>query len=269
MRFLLRLVGIGFVLLLVLAVGGLMLLDRGAKAAVEHGATRALSATTTLSSVSLRPFAGSLDLEGLRVGNPPGFSDRAMLELGGASMQVSLASLWADEVEVPRFELSGLHLRVEGQGLKTNVGAVVEGLKSGGAPKPAPAPGDADRPKDGQEASAKRFVVRELVIRDVRIVADYSISESLGKSAAASEITVPEIRLSNVGNGKSLSIEELTLEIFKALLDAAAAGKLPGLSAELGVNLKRDLSDLKDKARDIGKEAEGALKGVKDLFKKD
>jgi hypothetical protein len=263
MRSFLRLLAFAAVLLVLLAVGALYFLDRGAKAAVERGVTHALSVKTTVGSVSVRPFAGTLDIEGLRLANPEGFSSNAMLELGSAGMEVGLGSLMEDVVQVPKFELSGIHLRLEGQGAKTNYGTVLGRLKGGGETKPAP-------PEGGAKEGGKRFIVKELVIRDTTIVADYTLHESLGKTGSASgRIEVPEIRLQDVGNGKPLSVPELTLEIFRALLDAAASGKLPGISAELSQDLQKDLSELGDRARELGKEVEGALGGVKDIFKKD
>ena len=257
MRFLLKLLVGGILLLVIAAFLGLLFLDRGAKAAVEHGVTASLGARTEVGSVSIRPFAGSVDIAGLRIANPEGFSDKPMLELGGAGLAVSLRSLASDEVEVSRLELSGAHLRLEGKGLRTNYGAVLERLKSGRGPDDS-----APKPDAGSSGPGKRFVVRELVIRDTRVVADYSLHEALTKGGAASgELTIPELRLTEVAGGRSLSTGELAAEIYRLLLEAAASGMMPGLEFDIS----KDLKNLEGRAREIGKELEGALRDVKSV----
>ena len=281
MRTLLRLGVIALVLLLLLLGGVVLFLDRGAAKAVGKAATHALGVPTEVSSVSIRPFRGSVALSDLSVANPAGFSAQPCLGVGAASMQVELGSLMKDTVEVQSLELSDVRLRLEGRGTKTNYGVLLDNLKrlggeDGGKPAPAPVPSDSE--------SGKRFLVRELVIRNVVVEADYALDSPLGQLAASNtKVTLPEIRLHDVGNGKSLSLAELSDVIFRALLSAAGSGNIPGLSGDIAKDLQRSLAGFQSGAIDMGKQLENAakelgrgldsstkdaVKGVKDLFKK-
>jgi len=272
MRTLRRILLVAVVLLLLAFFAGLMLLDRGAALAVEKGATHALAVPTEVGSVSIRPFRGSIGLAELSVANPEGFSAQPCLALGSGSMNVDLSSLMKDTVEVPSLELSGVHLRLEGRGMKTNYGALLDNLKRLDG-------GEAGKPDGAPSESQKRFIVRELVIRDVLVEADYELDSPLGQVASShTSVSLPEIRLSNLGNGESLDLAQLSAEIFRALIQAAASGQVSGLSGDIVGDLKKSLEGFKSGAKDsggleqLGRDLEAgtkdAVKGVKDLFKK-
>lgn len=274
MRTLRRLLLVALVLVLLLIFGGALFLDRGVALAVEKGATRALAVPTEVGSVSIRPFRGSIALADLSVANPAGFSEQPCLSLSAGSMQVDLSSLMQDTVEVPSLEFSGVRLRLEGRGTKTNYGALLENLE-----RQAGGESGESKPDSADGGSQKRFIVRELVIRDVLVEADYALDSPLGQLASShAQVTLPEIRLHNLGNGESLSLAQLSAEIFRALIAAAASGQLPGISGDIVSDLKRNLEQfksgaegsggLKDLGRDLESGAKDAMKGVKDLFKK-
>ncbi len=264
MRFILRLLLVAFVVLLALVLGLYLLIDRGASAAVEKGVSYALAVPASVGGVKLQPFDGIIGIEELSISNPAGFSDQPMLGLKRALLHVQLSSLMGDLVEVQSFELDGVHLRLEGRGMKTNYGVIQENLARLGS-----GAGQPEKPAPEQTGSQKRFVIHDLVIRNTTVEVDYELDPALGKLGnGAANASIPEIHLENVGNGKSLSIAELSSVIFKALLEAAASGKLPGLSADVVKDLAKSLAEHPENAVEIGKGVESTLKGVKDLFKK-
>jgi hypothetical protein len=256
MRVVIRLVAVGLLILLVVGIAAAFFLDRGARIAVERGVGYALAVKTSVGSVSIRPMQGSVDLAALSIANPAGFSDHAFLTLDDVSLSVKLSSLLKDEVDVPSLELSGLKLRLEGRGTKTNYATILDNLKrlesTTGAPK---------EPQGDEQGTQKRFVIHELWIRNTTVEGDFALDSPLGQLASTkAAASLPEIHLQEVGNGKSLSLPELSAQILKAILEAAAKGNIPGLSGDLAKDLEHDLSDLKSKARDVEH-------GIKDLFK--
>ncbi len=264
MRLILRLLLVAFFVLLALALALYLLLDRGASAAVEKGVSYALAVPASVGGVKLHPFDGVIGIEDLSISNPAGFSDRPMLGMKLGLLHVRMSSLMGELVEVQSFELDGIHLRLEGRGTQTNYGVIQKNLArlGGGA-------GQGDRPAVEEPGSQKRFVIRDLVIRNTTVEVDYALDPALGKlGSGAASATIPELHLEDVGNGKSLSIAELSSEIFKALLEAAASGKIPGLSGDVVKDLAKSLAEHPENAVEIGKGVESTLKGVKDLFKK-
>jgi hypothetical protein len=256
MRVFIRLVAIALVLLLLLGVAAALFLDRGARIAVEKGVTYALAVPTTAGSVSIRPMQGSVALAELDVDNPPGFSESKFLSLENATVHVTLGSLMDDVVEVPSLELTGIHLRLEGRGLKTNYGAILDNLKRHGSGEKQPEP-DAD-----EQGTQKRFLVHDLVIRDVQVEGDFTLDSPLGQLASTKgAVTLPEIHLTELGNGESLTLAELTEKILRALLEAAAKGDVPGFSGDVANDLKNSLSGFEEKAKELEKGFQDVLEG--------
>ena len=258
MRFVFRLFGFGLLALILLVVAAGFFLDRGARAAVEKGVSYALGVPTSAGSVSVRPMQGSLGISELAISNPAGFSEHAFLRLDKAALSVQLSSLMKDVVEVPSLELSGIQLHLEGRGAKTNYGAILDNLKRLGSPA-----GTKPSPPSAEQGTQKRFIVHDLLIRNTTVEGDFSLASPLGNLAnTKTAVNVPEIHLKDVGNGKSLSLPELSAQILKALLEAAASGNIPGLAGDITKDLQQSLSNLEKQAHEIEKGVEDALKGL-------
>jgi hypothetical protein len=270
MRTLLKVV-LGLLLLVGLIAGGIALfLDRGARVAVERSATRALDVPTTVESVSIQPFRGKVALEELEISNPEGFSEHPFLVLQDGSMQVQVKTLMKDVVNVPALELSGVTVRLESQGKKTNYGIIADNLKRG----------DKDAKEDPE---AKRFVIGDLVIRDVKIDGDFSLDSVLGSTKTEVHVQLPPIRLRNLRDGKPSTIGQISEEVFKAVLEAATDEQIDGMPAALVKDIRDSLSGLtgaafeiiegaggvvKDIGKGLGSGAKEVLEGAKDVFKK-
>lgn len=256
MRFLFKLTLALVALLVVALLAVLAFLDSGARAAVEKGATYALAVPTEAESLHLRPFSGGVTLSGLRVSNPAGFSESPLLSLGDASVDVAMKSLLSDQVEIQSLKISDVALRLEGRGTKTNYGVILDSLarfESKGDTPPST--------EGGESGSAKRFLVREITIENVRVDSDFRLGGAAGDLAsAAASVTLPPIRLTNVGGEQGVTMPQLASKLLRALLEAAADGKVPGLSAELTQDLRRSLGALEQQGRELGRELERAAK---------
>jgi hypothetical protein len=237
MRLLLRAV----VVIALLAVLALVLLfvfvDRAAKTAIEKGGTYALGVPTTLGEADIGLVSGRFALGDLVVANPAGFESPHFMRLGRGELELSLSSLTSDLVEVPSLVLDGLSLSLERKDGKANYDEILKHLEKavGSDGKKAP-------PAD--EGSAKKFVIREIVLNNVR--AEVQLLP-VGGSLTKTTVTIPTIRLKNVGNdGQSMS------ELFAAILDAVLRAVV-----DVGGDLlpKDLLNDLSKKLPDLGKQA--------------
>lgn len=258
MRFLFKLTLALVALIIVALLAVLAFLDRGARVAVERGATYALAVPTEAESLHLRPFSGGVTLSGLRVSNPDGFSESPLLSLGGASVDVAMKSLLSDQVEIQSLKISDVALRLEGRGTQTNYGVILDNLarfeSKDGAP-PASEGAEAGQPK--------RFLVREITIEGVRVDTDFRLGGAAGDLAsAAASVTLPPIRLTNVGGEQGVTMPQLASKLLRALLEAAADGQVPGLSAQLAGDLRKSLGALEQRGRDLGKDLERAAKDL-------
>lgn len=254
MKKILRLVLV-LVILLIAAVGvGFLYIDSIAKHGIEKGGTYALGVQTTLDSADVGVFDGTFAMSGLKVANPAGFKSDAFMSLGEGGVSVSFGSLRQEVVELPTLTLSTLTVNLENKDGKANYQTIMDNLKRFESTEPA--------------EEGKRFVIREVLIRDVAINV-----EVLPLGGALSTVTVPikEISMKNVGEsgvGKSgLTLGELAGLIVKTVFAAAIQnGKnlIPGdVLNGLGEGLK-GLEGLGNVAVSVGGEA---MKQVDSLFK--
>lgn len=228
---------VGFVVVVLLVILSIPLwIDRAARVGIETGGSFALGVPTKLDGIDIGLLSGTSELTGLSVANPKGFSADPFLRLNGGKLAVSLGSLRTDTVEIPEFSLSGIGLNLEkkldGANYKVildNVGRFESKGSSGSA--------SSEPSQDG----GKKFVVREIVIKDVTVNAAMAGLGDLGKVS----VKIDEIRLNNVGSGsdKGVLMGELVNTILKAIL--AATLQKGGLPADLMSELQGSLASLK------------------------
>ncbi len=240
-------------------------IDSIAKAAIVRGSTYALGVQTTLASADIGIFSGEFAMKGLDVANPEGFESDHFLRLDEGFLAVSLRSLRQDTVEVPTLALTGIDINLEKRGGKANYKIIVDNLKrfeSGDA-------GD-----DGAQAGAgkpgKKFVVREIIIRDINVTVDLM---PVGGALTRLEIPIEEIRMTDVGS-ESMTTAELTDRVIKMIL-AAIVKNAAHLPADLVNDLGGALAELGDlgnmtvteTARTVAKVVEGLGQGGDEVGK--
>lgn len=237
MKTLLKLVVVLIVLVIAAVVAAVLYIDTIAKRAVEKGATYALGVPTTLGSAHVGILAGTFDMKGLDVGNPPGFGTPHFLTLNDGDVAVSLASLREPTVVLPELNLTGIDVNLEKKEGKANYTVILDNLKkleSGQKP--------AEPSKDG-----KKFVIKQVAIRDVTIHVDLL---PIGGSLSRVDVPIKEIILKDVGSGGvggvgGATIDEVVNVIVKAVFAAAVqaggglipqdiVGDLSGALAQLG-----------------------------------
>lgn len=261
MKKLLKIAAIALLPLIGLAVLAVVLawvyVDSLAQSGVERGASYALDVPTTLDSADVGVLTGSVELSGLKVDNPEGFEADHFLKLNNADMNVSLSSLMEATVEVPSLVIQGIDLRLERTLEGANYRVIMDNLSrfEGGEKKEA-------------DPSAKKFVIRTIEVRDIRVQVDaVPIGGAIGDLTTAS-VTVPEVVLRDVGTaGEPMSIAEITTVLLKAILASAVevgGGVLPeDVLGDIGDQLASlvDLDDVVGSIEGLG-EAAGDLLGV-------
>ena len=262
------LVPVVLLVLAVLAVG--FFADRFAKAGVEAGGSLALGVDTTLEKARLGFFDQSFSLDGLEVANPPGFGDERFLQLGRGAVEVKLASLFTDAIEVPDITLSRIRLNLIQGAQGSNYGTILGNLERfEGAVEVA------GTPQAESVADAKRFVIQKLKLEDV-VVSVVAVPEL---RLAAVTLPLGTIELTDIRSesGEGVVLAELASIVVEAILErASASGQLPALiQGTLKAQLAQ-LEGLEDAGRRAvenlldgqgGKAAEGAKKALEEGLK--
>jgi hypothetical protein len=106
---------------LVLASGANLYVDRAMGDAVRRGLDCANPGKVRLDSASVTLWGGSIELCGLTLGNPPGYSSRTMLSLDRATLKVRPGTLLSKRIEVEHMALERPAIRVEVGAGRSNV----------------------------------------------------------------------------------------------------------------------------------------------------
>ena len=245
-KLLVRLVLAVVVLVVVAGVVGYLWLDTIAKEAVQRGGTYAMGVDTTVNKVSLRPFAGQLQMQGLNVANPKGFIIKGahLMQTGTFELELVPGSLMDKTIVLKKFELNGLDMYIDQQMPRSNISVIMDNLKKLGD----------EKPKDPKPSEGKNYRVDLITIRNV--VAHVKV-------LAGPELTIkiPEIQLKNVtgDNAAGVALPVLVARILPAILAAVLEQGKGVLPADLAAALHGDLSG---GAAQLGGQAQQMVKGV-------
>ena len=198
--------------------------------AVARGGTLALGTSTHVDSVRLHPFAGTLDLRGLRIDNPPGFDEPPFLSLDRGRIALELGSLCGDRIVLPQIEIEGVGVHLQRKAGHTNYAVILEHM-AGGPDQGGEAESPAHEPSGGGA-----FVVEKLRITDVN--AHLALVPRSG-GLAEFDVRVPEIEFDDLGAQTEAGglFGDVTAIVVRAVLTAVLKS-----GADLPAAFTRDLA---------------------------
>jgi hypothetical protein len=215
---------IGIVALVVLLVGGLVLvysnLDSIVKDAIQTYGSEATKTTVSVADVNLELGEGKAKISGLKVGNPAGFSDPNIFELGMISTKIDTSTINQNPIVIDEIIISALSVVYEINKSGTSNVDVLKKNLGGGA-----SGGSETAASDGGEEL--KMVIRKLVVEGtsakVRIAA-------LGNKEQS--VKLPRIQLTDVGKKSGGATAAEVAQILSSKLLSNVKGSV----AKLGVN---------------------------------
>ena len=135
---------LALIVLLLLAILILYLsLDGLIRSGVERGATHSTGQPASLSSAKLSLSAGTLELAGLAIDNPPTYSKSKMISMHDFKSSAQISSLFTNDVIIPEIDIDGLDILLEQNGLNSNLADILDHSKqstpaAGGSSAPTP-----------------------------------------------------------------------------------------------------------------------------------
>ena len=193
---------------------------------------------------------GKVELRGLSIANPDGFSDDPAFFLDHVYISVFLPSLLTDEIVINEILISGMNVNVEFGLTGTNLGKIQDNLKNN-LPEPAekadqPKKADPDDRADSDaESAGKELIIDKLTIENNQI------------TVANVPLLLAPIRMTEVGRGQSLN--ETVNDIFGAIVKATMetiqqSSEVTGKAIkDMGQSLSGHGETLKDKVLDLFK----------------
>jgi hypothetical protein len=244
-KLLVRLVLAVIVLVVLAGLGVYFYLDTIAKAAVEKGGTYAMGVDTTVDKVSLHPFDGQLQMQGLKVANPKGFNGAHLMQTGTFELELVPSSLMDKTIVLKKFKLDGLDMYIDQKTPQSNISVIMDNLKKLGG---------GEKPKDEKPSEGKDYRVDVLSIRNVVAHVKVFVGPEL-------TIKIPAIELKDVGgeNGAGIPMPKLVARILLAVMSGVVEQGKGILPADLLNGLSGDVSGV---AAQLGGQAQEMVKGV-------
>lgn len=214
-------------------------IDKIAKSAVEYGGTYATQVDTTVETMDVAITKGTVEMSGLTLANPAGFTTDHFFTLATTNASFDLESLQAEKYIIPSVNLKGIDVILDKGKNPSNYNTILNSLKRFESGEAAPA----DNTKKGKDV-----IIKSLVIEDINI----HLANMPGVSLLAGEvaINIPMIELQNIGEEESMNASDIFNLVIKTVLAAAVeagGGIIPGdILGELGNGLAglTSLSDM-------------------------
>ena len=255
-------VGIFLGLIILLIAGGIVYVFMNADSLIKRGVeTYGPMVTQTdvqLESANFKITQGLGQLNGLRVGNPQGFTDANIFEMEQVLFHVDTTSLTEDVMVIKEITIDGAKLFVEQKGFdETNISALMDNVSSfTGDSSSAPAPKEPTPQADGP-AEPVMMMLQQFNFTNAKV---RLLSEQLGER----ELTLPKVTASNIGDRNTgLTPEQLTAQLVEKVSQAAERETRKLFEKELQAKGQEALEKELDKhLDDEQKEQVNKLKGL-------
>lgn len=211
------------------------------KTGVETAGPEALSVPVTVGSVSISPLSGRIKVTDFAVGQPDGFGDGSMVQMGEFAMKVDTNTLLDDHIIVDEIVIDQPMFDARVIGSQSNFQALQERIAAGAGPSEI----------DGQPIT---LTIRSLAVRRPQI----SVQKEGGMLEVDKDINLADFTLTDLGTDEQgLSPKEIarhvmdTLQpqITKALISAGAGDAIKGLAKDARGQLESQAGNLLKKLR--------------------
>lgn len=236
-------------ILLVAVIGVAIFTQLGpiVKTGIETAGPETLQVRVDVGNVDISPLSGDVAVSNFKIGQPAGFGDGSLVELGEFSMKLEPKTLMSKHIIIDTVEVLSPMLDVRYLEGKTNFQALQDGMKlpeTGGA--------------TAADSSDITLTIRSLAVRSPRILA-----KTDGMLELDEDIELADFTLTNLGTDeKGLAPREIARHIMdtlqpqitKALIEAGASRKLQDLAGDARGTLEKGIGGLLNKLKEKEKD---------------
>ncbi|MFA5293448.1 MAG: hypothetical protein WC496_10490 [Phycisphaerae bacterium] len=226
------------VIIFIVVVIGLVSIDGILKSAVEKAIAKQLNVDVSTAKISLSILSGNVTVSKLKIGNPPGYQYKNVLEANSISVTTSISSLLSNPVEINDITIDGVSMVIEQKGLTNNVSDILKSIP--------------EKPKTETTEPAKNAKGVHISTVDMK---NLNVTAKLlpvpGKSDAL-KLKIASIHLTNLGGEKS-SLSDVVGKIFAAISSEVASQGAGILPSDLLGPIQENLGKSLESIGDIGK----------------
>jgi hypothetical protein len=218
------------------------------KDAVEWLGPKITQTSVTLDGVDVSLVGGQAQLEGLTVGNPPGFKASRSMRVEKAAVRLDWWTALSDRVVIEKIEIKRPEITVEGLLSRSNISVIQDNIKAFSSSAVAGGPGTAGT-SPGRQHGTRKLQIKDLSITNGQVTLWLPAGSGGTKPTT---VALPDIHLRDLGKRSGgVNPEELSLAIVDAM--SHEVSRVVAKSArELGGTAEKVVS--------------GALKEVSGLF---
>ncbi len=241
---------VGIVVIVVVVV--LSSLDSAIQSAVETYGSEITRVDGSLDEVEIETTSGKGALNGLTVGNPPGFETDNAFSLEQIRIRIDMASLTEDPIVIKKIAITGPRVTYELgsdgsniDAIKQNVDAFVASLGGGGE-------------AEASGGEGPKLVVENLIIRDGEVRVSVTMLE--GKTL---DTPMPDIHLTDIGKDDGgVTPGEFAEKVIDAISDSVGSAVA---DVDLGIGEAVDsVKETTSEAMDAIEESAGEVEDLVD-----
>ena len=264
------------IILIALVIGIYLSLGFIVKKAVSTAVPPITGTSASVENVDISLFKGHIGIEGLKVGNPKGFAEENIFELGSIMVDFDLKSILTDKIIIKQIAIKKTKVDAEinksGDINLTVLQNNVNNYLGTGSSNPK-AETKKETPSSNQ--SGKKVIIKKLTIDDSTL--------TLGALGKTIDITLPDIHKTNIGEEKkkqysvketiALILSYFTTDSLKAVVNSGSELAKAGLAnAKAALNSGIDAAkqagqNITDGVKNIGSSVTDGIKGLGGMFK--
>lgn len=252
-------------LIVIALVAGFLYLEPLVKGVVHKFGTQIVGTEVNLSGFSFNPLAGSVEVKGLTVANPKGYTAENLLSLGGVRVKVNPKSLLSDTIVVEDITVTKPEITYEMPDFTTsNVMQIQQNVAKNTASDSKAEPVKEEAAQPAAEAKpSKNVIIKKVLVEGGAL----SAITPLQNNDTALTLEMPAIELTGIGEGKAkMTISESITEIFNKILFNATSVVTKALGSATDM-AKKAASTALDNAKNAADGAKGEAKGLLDSVK--
>lgn len=200
--------------LIVVGVAGTWFyLDTIVKKAVNKYGSQIVGTEVNLTSFGINPFKGTLNIGGITIGNPNGYSAPKLLTLGGINVKVNPKSLFSDTIVIEDITIDNPTITYEMPDFSTsNVMQIQQNVAKNTASE--------DKKEAEEEAKTSETSSKNVIIRKVMVAGGLlNAITPMQNNNTALGIDLPAIEMADLGGAnQKLTIRDSITEIFNKIL---------------------------------------------------
>jgi hypothetical protein len=219
-------------------VASMFFLGSIVKNGVETVGPRVTLVEVKLDSADVWLLPGRAQLNGLSIGNPPGYKARVAIKVDDINVRLNTMSALSDKVIIDSVTVNSPEITIEGGLKKNNLTQIQKNVNdyvgshaasSQTETKPAASPSAVGKP-------GRKFQINELVITGARLHI-----AGLFATGASVTIPLPDIHLVNLGAGQAgITSPEVAQKVLTALLGSIATNAADAIG-KLGKDAVKEL----------------------------